>query len=217
MRFSRIIEIIRNRITFTGPHYVPRQYWKARLGREGRLYVGRKGMDEAQVERQAKRFWSELKPVFPQDVNHVLDFGCGVGRFAEVVSPLVRQYTGVDINVDALALAPGFENVTYVPLDGDHLPFPDGSFDLILAVTVLQHIVDPREFDRWTREMHRVAKAQSDVLIIDSHGTGRGACHMCSRTPETIADALNMELRLSRLIDAETKDSVWLIHGRVVK
>jgi SAM-dependent methyltransferase len=217
MKLLSLLRQIRRSIPLPWRAYVPREYWKERLNKQGASYVGRQGMTRAEVEGQAQRFWFELKQHLPERVHHVLDFGCGVGRLARFLSPVVEQYTGTDINVDAFSLAPQLANVTYVPLNENRLPFADGSFDLILAITVLQHIVDPTEFDTWSRELHRVAKDGCTILIIDNHGPETTASHVRNRLPETIGAALRMDILSSRLIHGERGDSHWMIHGQVRK
>jgi SAM-dependent methyltransferase len=71
----------------------------------------------------------------------VLDVGCGTGR---VLAELGRlgPAVGLDLSDEALRFCRerGHERV----LKGDllHLPFPDGCFDLVTALDVLEHIED---------------------------------------------------------------------------
>lgn len=77
----------------------------------------------------------------------VLDAGCGMGRFAEIVAKHGGTVVGADISyaVDAAArnLAPhGHAHV--VQADLRHLPFQKGAFDLIYSLGVLHHTPDAR-------------------------------------------------------------------------
>jgi ubiquinone/menaquinone biosynthesis C-methylase UbiE len=90
----------------------------------------------------------------------VLDVGCGAGvevvRFARAGA----RTTGVDIAASAIALArqnlaqQGLEARLEVA-DGEHLPFPDASFDLVFAHGVVQYTGDDRAM---VREIHRVLR-----------------------------------------------------------
>ena len=90
----------------------------------------------------------------------VLDVGCGAGvevvRFARAGARVV----GVDIADSAVALSrlnlelQGLEAQLEVA-DGEHLPFPDGSFDLVFAHGVVQYTGDDRQL---VSEIHRVLR-----------------------------------------------------------
>jgi ubiquinone/menaquinone biosynthesis C-methylase UbiE len=107
----------------------------------------------------------------------VLDVGCGPGSitcdFAALVAP--GKVTGLDRSPDviaqatALAAERGVENVEFVAGNIYDLDFEDGTFDLVHAHQVLQHLTDPVEA---LREMRRVAKPGGIVAVRDAdfHG-----------------------------------------------
>jgi SAM-dependent methyltransferase len=79
--------------------------------------------------------------------QRVLDAGCGMGRFAEVVQHYGGTYVGVDYSfaVDAAYANSGhLPNVHFVQADLFQLPFADGAFDLVVSLGVLHHTPDPR-------------------------------------------------------------------------
>ncbi|MEU9886422.1 methyltransferase domain-containing protein [Sphaerisporangium sp. NPDC051011] len=81
----------------------------------------------------------------------LLDVGCGPGTItadlAEVVAP--GQVTGIDTAEGVLAQARdvaagrGLRNVVYEAGDVYRLEYPEGSFDIVHAHQVLQHVADP--------------------------------------------------------------------------
>jgi len=90
----------------------------------------------------------------------VLDVGCGAGvevvRFARAGA----RVTGVDIAQSAITLAQ--QNLDQQGLqarldvvDGEQLPYPDGSFDLVFAHGVVQYTGDDA---RMVAEIHRVLR-----------------------------------------------------------
>ena len=90
----------------------------------------------------------------------VLEVGCGAGvdlaRFAKGGAGV----TGVDLASSAIELARA--NFVQQGLlgrfevaDGEHLPFPDNTFDLVYAHGVVQYTPDPRQL---VKECHRVLK-----------------------------------------------------------
>lgn len=77
----------------------------------------------------------------------VLDAGCGMGRFAEVVQRYGGQYVGLDYSfaVDAAQANAGhLPGVHFVQADLFQPPFADDVFDLVMSLGVLHHTPDPR-------------------------------------------------------------------------
>ncbi len=75
----------------------------------------------------------------------VLDVGCGMGRFADVVSRWGGRVIGIDLSLAveaAYANLSGRENVRILQADLFHLPFRPGSFDIVYSIGVLHHTPD---------------------------------------------------------------------------
>ena len=98
--------------------------------------------------------------------KHVLDVGCGKGRFARVFlerHPGVAMY-GLDISGEMLACVPA--GVCAVSGSMTELPFADSAFDFVYATESLEHAV---EIDRAVGEMCRVLKPGGKLAIIDKN------------------------------------------------
>jgi SAM-dependent methyltransferase len=103
----------------------------------------------------------------------VLDVGCGVGTItadlAELVAP--GRVAGIDTAPDVVArardevTARGLATVELAVGDVYALDFPDGTFDVVHAHQVLQHLADPV---RALREMRRVCRPGGLVAARDA-------------------------------------------------
>ena len=94
----------------------------------------------------------------------ILDAGCGVGAFSE---PLVKGNTvyGVDFSEKSLAFAAKRGLVTQTG-DLAALPFPDGQFDLVFCIGVIQLMADCRPV---LKELARVTKPGGTLLVQTLH------------------------------------------------
>ena len=102
----------------------------------------------------------------------LLDVGCGPGSItrglAERLAP--GQVVGIDLSRDALdgarreAAARGLTNLRFEEASVYEMPFADGSFDVVYAHQVLQHL---RERPSAVREMLRVVRPGGLVAVRD--------------------------------------------------
>jgi SAM-dependent methyltransferase len=91
--------------------------------------------------------------------GRAVEVGCGSARLLARLG-LARPYelTAVDTSLEALRSAGQTSRLARIPIrlvcgDTLHLPFPDGSFDVILSGGLLEHFRDPEQV---LREMVRV-------------------------------------------------------------
>lgn len=102
----------------------------------------------------------------------VLDVACGTGAQLEAFAKRGFSVTGVDLSPDMLARAErklrGRKNVTLVQCDAMHLPFDDAHFDASSIAFALHDM--PGEMGiAVLREMRRVTKPHSSIIIVDYH------------------------------------------------
>jgi len=86
----------------------------------------------------------------------VLDIGCGAGFLANYLSEQGHQVTGVDTTEENLVVAKHHDRsgrVSYQVGDACALPFADGSFDVVCAMDLLEHVEEP---ERLIAEARRV-------------------------------------------------------------
>ncbi len=80
--------------------------------------------------------------------KHVLECGCGAGRFTEVLLHQGALVTSVDLSAAVEANAANFpQNEMHRVTQADirALPFPEQSFDVVFCLGVIQHTPSPEE------------------------------------------------------------------------
>ena len=134
--------------------YLPNSYWEDRARRfaaqgAGLAAVCSYGMPEFYnrmidyCQRLALEPWFDIKPG-----TRVLDVGCGVGRWSTLLASRGASVTGMDLSPTMIAEAKRrageqgiAERCRFLVQDLAELDAGE-KFDLVLGVTVLQHILD---------------------------------------------------------------------------
>ena len=106
----------------------------------------------------------------PRNLRFGLDFGCGVGRLTRALGEHLDRVVGLDISPTMIDLANRYNeersNLTFQVHDGDTLSaFPDGHFDAVCSLLVLQHLPSDEMICNYIREFVRVL-AQGGVLMM---------------------------------------------------
>jgi 2-polyprenyl-3-methyl-5-hydroxy-6-metoxy-1,4-benzoquinol methylase len=97
-----------------------------------------------EIERSSKRF---MRGMVPRDRPlRVLDVGCGTGLNANILRDMGHTVVGVDLSPVAIEKMKqaGFEG--YVADIAAGLPFQPGTFDMVYASEVIEHIADTESF-----------------------------------------------------------------------
>ena len=108
--------------------------------------------------RRVQKLSEHLCDLIPNN-STVLDVGCGDGKLAGLIGEIRPDITieGIDVLVRDKTAVPVTE------FDGNRIPFPDKSFDVIMFVDVLHHTEDPFVL---LREAARVTK---EIIVIKDH------------------------------------------------
>lgn len=172
--------------------YVPDRYWEDRARRfahegEGLAAVCAYGMPAfynrviALEQRLALAPWLQVTPG-----TRVLDLGCGVGRWSRLLAGRGAIVTGVDISPTMIAearrraAAEGVGARCDFRVSNLNALDVEGEFDLILGVTVLQHILDPADLRAALLEIHRRVAAGGRVVLLEAAPTA--PVHRCDTT-----------------------------------
>jgi len=109
--------------------------------------------------------------------NHktVLDLGCGYGLWSYELLRNNRNVFGIDIDRHSVTYAnhlktkeKGHSNIHFINGSGEILPFKDGVFDSVIAISVLQYV----NRDKLFKEVTRILKKNGLFISILNHGFG---------------------------------------------
>jgi len=99
----------------------------------------------------------------------VLEIGTGVGRMTEFFSQDFKTVHSIDISPTMLAIARKrlnlFTNVNLVKSEGDNIPFPDKSFDIIFSYLVFIHLPSLALVQDYFKEIARTLRADGLAKI----------------------------------------------------
>jgi SAM-dependent methyltransferase len=96
--------------------------------------------------------------------KHVLEVGCGAGQGLGYLAEQADLVVGADISQPLLSMAQSHYGgrARLIRLDGQHLPFHDRSFDVVLLFEALYYLPHP---ERFLAEAARVLRPNGAVLL----------------------------------------------------
>ena len=167
--------------------YLPVTYWEDRARRfaaegEGLAAVCSYGMPEFYnrvidyCQWLALRRWLAVPPN-----TRVLDVGCGVGRWSRRLATRGAQVTGIDLSPTMIAEAARRADAAGI---GSRCRFATqnlanldagAQFDLVLGVTVLQHILDPQALRAALRRMTEHLAPGGRMVLLEAAPTRRAS------------------------------------------
>lgn len=103
--------------------------------------------------------------------HQIVDVGCGTGYLTRMLAPLVGRegrVTGLDPSPAMIGHARrrSPDNCSYQVGEGQAMPFPDASFDIVVSSLAVHHIPVAAR-DTAVREMFRVLRPGGRLLIAD--------------------------------------------------
>lgn len=117
-------------------------------------------------------FWQRLRKVMehiqsPTPYENILDFGCGSGVMLPYLSSISKQVTAMDVDLlpleRAQAYIPLASNVEVKDAGKNGIPdLPANSFDLIIALDVLEHVKD---LPRTLNELLALLKTNGQLIV----------------------------------------------------
>ena len=122
------------------------------------------------ADEKALQLLLDMTGAGPEDT--VLDVACGGGNVVCAFARIVRHATGIDMTPAMLeraarmATEKKLSNVTWERGDAGSLPYPDGTFSIVVTRFSFHHFPDPLAV---LGEMKRVCAPRGRILVADMH------------------------------------------------
>ncbi len=126
---------------------------------------GRKNLYIDTIHREALQ-----KALGKSKKERIVDFGCGSGRFSDLLSYRCKFLVGFEITQEMLDVAKNEcrnSNTGFVMYDGLNLPMKEQKVDAFVSVTVLQYITDDGELEKVLKEITRCLKPGGELICIE--------------------------------------------------
>jgi SAM-dependent methyltransferase len=96
----------------------------------------------------------------------ILEVGCGVGRWTKVIS---ERNSVVSVDLSKFMITQAKEkcknnSCSFVVADASYLPFAENAFDIVLTITVLQHILEDEELVRALQGIAYCCKSRAVIV-----------------------------------------------------
>ena len=125
-------------------------------------------------EKRLNMFWGQVDrkhvSVMMPFVNgkEILDMGCGYGTTTAQLTAAGHHPIGIDYDKDAIERArKRFPACDFRFANAETLPFPDGTFDVIILRDALHHFFGEADFEKVKSEILRVAKKKARIIFFD--------------------------------------------------
>ncbi len=126
----------------------------------GKMIVEKKAPDIFRSNSRATRYLKDHCGTG----NKILDLGCSHGEVGHWIGD-TNTVIGLDVCPEAIIQAYNNPKILYKSLvigNGENLPFPTDSFDILITFEVIEHTVDTRKF---VSEISRVLKPGGKLII----------------------------------------------------
>jgi ubiquinone/menaquinone biosynthesis C-methylase UbiE len=95
----------------------------------------------------------------------VLDVACGSGYGTKLLADNAKKAFGVDVDKPTIEYAKkhyASNNTEFLVGDGEHIPLPDHSVDVVITYETIEHI---RDYEQFMRDISRVLKPDGLAVI----------------------------------------------------
>ncbi len=153
----------------------PEEYWnlmaKKYKSEEAVLVPGDLKQKNNYYDSLHRKVMNKIFAIIPKG-SKILDAGCGVGRWSIELAKRGMDVTGVDISREMINLAKENakrqnQTVKFLVSSLDKMKLPPNSFDFVISVTVLQHIVHDTKRRKAIYNLARALKPKGKMIILE--------------------------------------------------
>jgi len=149
------------------------------------------------IGRFQMRAVKRVLDVIPLEGVRALDVGCGMGRWTRLLHARGASVIGIDPTEEMIEAARRLSpDLDYRRMSATAIGLPDAGFDLVTAVTVVQHL-RPEEQRAAVAEIARVLRPGGHALLLDLIDLGDRGPVVFPRAPEdwiALARAAGLDL-----------------------
>ena len=101
----------------------------------------------------------------------ILDVGCNDGAISRILGERGHKVVGIDILQTMIDIAKEFNEIDNVQFEQRNFlkePFPDESFDCIIFLETIEHVLEPSLF---LKEFHRILRNNGKLIISTPNAT----------------------------------------------
>lgn len=189
-------------------------YWDERFVKRGVDYVT---LNPNELRIQLVRVESLLRQRFKANDYYTdgIDFGCGAGRFAPLLSSFIGHLWGFDIIDGPLEAARKADKTVSAAKLSYPMKFPlqSESMDFFVAIFALQHITNEQLLTETLAEVKRVLKPGARVMIIDNAVDYHA--YLRNRNPIKLGELFDLRkgFHFQRVTLNNKPNDHWLIDG----
>ncbi len=174
-----------------------KEFWKQRYVEHNfnQFYCGNTGktLEENKeiVDNRIRIFGDLLKKFNINKKAKILDIGCGIGTYAEYLKRnKYVNYTGIELlDGIVLQLKKRFPDYNFIQKDICREKLT-GKYDLIMFISVLQHITGDEHFDFIMDNAKRMLNKNGLLLVTDTLENKRASSYIRRRSFDTYLDSL---------------------------
>lgn len=160
-------------------------FWSQRVRRYGHT-----GWSDAATYAYDQRLRLKAVSWLLKPMSAALDYGCGVGDFCALLATRAQRVVGHDLSRDALLRAARRHPSTAIRYEPVAQAVWSQRYDLILSITVLQHVVDDGELQSLLQHCADALQPDGRMIVLETLADEtRDGGYLKRRTRAALVDA----------------------------